>query len=95
MKLVKSASAITLAMALSSGLMSSPAFADVPSKPGDLRVIDANKNGKVEKDEYLAFMAREFDKAAGKKGYCTFEEVDQGFRQMPATWGYDLGAGTS
>lgn len=88
MKLINSASAVALALALSGGLVSSQAWADLPSKTGDIRVIDTNKNGKVEKDEYLAFMAKEFDKTAGKKGYCTFEEVDQAFRQMPADWGY-------
>jgi hypothetical protein len=94
MKLVKSASAVVLALALSSGLMSPQALADVPSKPTDIRSLDTNKNGKIEKDEYLAFMSREFDKAAGKKGYCTFEEVEQGVRKMPTRF-YDLGAGTS
>ncbi len=83
MKLVKSASAIALVMALSAGLVSGQALADVPSKPTDIRTLDTNKNGKVEKDEYLAFMSKEFDKAAGKKGYCTFEEVHKGFQDMP------------
>jgi len=51
--------------------------------------MDTNKNGKVEKDEYLAFMAKEFDKAAGKKGYCTFEEVDKGVKEMHKYWEFD------
>lgn len=84
MKLIKSASAVALVLTLSSGLMSTQALADVPSNPTDIRSMDTNKNGKVEKDEYLAFMAKEFDKSAGKKGYCTFEEVDRGIRTMPA-----------
>lgn len=88
MKLIKSASAVALALTLSGGLISTQAVADVPSNPGDIRTMDTNKNGKVEKDEYLAFMAKEFDKSAGKKGYCTFEEVDKGFRGMPSTWQY-------
>lgn len=88
MKLINSASAIALALALSGGLISSPVMADLPAKTGDIRVMDTNKNNKVEKDEYLVFMAKEFDKTAGKKGFCTFEEVDQGMRQMPADWGY-------
>lgn len=84
MKLVKSASAVVLALALSGGLISTQALADVPSKPTDIRIMDTNKNGKVEKDEYLAFMAKEFDKSAGSKGYCTFQEIDRAFREMPS-----------
>lgn len=83
MKLVNSASAVALLLALSGGLVSGQALADLPTAKVDIRTIDTNKNGRVEKDEYLAFMAKEFDKAAGKKGYCTFEEIDKGFRAMP------------
>ncbi|MEF8730699.1 MAG: EF-hand domain-containing protein [Candidatus Accumulibacter meliphilus] len=82
MKLTNTTSAIALLMALSGGLVSGQALADLPSPQVDIRTIDTNKNGKVEKDEYLAFMAKEFDKSAGKKGYCTFEEVNQGFEHM-------------
>lgn len=85
MKLMKSASVIAVSMALAGGLPA-PAFADLPSKPGDIRVMDTNKNGKVEKDEYLAFMAKLFDQTAGTKGYCTFAEIDQGFRSLPGGW---------
>lgn len=90
MKLMKSASVIAISMALAGGF-SAPAFADLPSKPADIRVMDTNKNGKVEKDEYLAFMAKRFDESAGKKGYCTFEEIDQGFRNLPGGWGLPPG----
>ena len=95
MKLINSASAVAMALALSGGLVSSPAWADLPSQTGDIRVIDTNKNKRVEKDEYLAFMAKEFNKTAGKKGYCTFEEVDQAFRSMPSDWGYRVIQGGS
>ncbi|MBI5789933.1 MAG: hypothetical protein HZA63_00505 [Rhodocyclales bacterium] len=75
-----SVSILALTLALGAGMLTTPAFADLPNKPGDIRVMDTNKNGRIEKDEYLAHMAKMFDKAAGTKGYCTFEEVIQGFR---------------
>lgn len=83
MKSAKFASAIATALILGAGV-SVPAFADLPNADQrvNIRSLDTNKNGKIEKDEYLAFMAREFDKTAGAKGYCTFEEVDRGFRHM-------------
>lgn len=76
----KSISILALSLALSGGMLATPAFADLPGQPIDIRVMDTNKNGKVEKDEYLAFMSKMFDRSAGTKGYCTFEEVKQGFR---------------
>lgn len=84
MRTAKFVSALALALALGAGV-SAPAFADLPKAEQrvNIRALDTNKNGKVEKDEYLAFMAKEFDKSAGAKGYCTFEEVDRGFRRMP------------
>lgn len=75
----KSISILALSLALGGSMLATPAFADLPRQPGDIRVMDTNKNGRVEKDEYLAFMAKQFDKAAGTKGYCTFEEIKQGF----------------
>lgn len=84
MKTAKFVSALALALALGASV-SVPAFADLPKAEEriNIRALDTNKNGKIEKDEYLAFMAKEFDKSAGAKGYCTFEEVDRGFRRMP------------
>lgn len=76
----KTVSILALTLALGGGMLATPAFADLPSKPGDIRVMDTNKNGKIEKDEYLAFMAKQFDRAAGAKGYCTFQEIIEGFR---------------
>ena len=81
MSLIKSATAVVLAMALT-GLSVNAVLADLPSKPRSVEVMDTNKNGKVEKQEYLAFMGGEFDKAAGSKGYCTFAEIKAGTRNM-------------
>ncbi|GAB4181079.1 MAG: hypothetical protein Fur0039_25930 [Rhodocyclaceae bacterium] len=89
MTLSKSATAIALALALTGGLAAAPAFADLPSKPQDIRIMDTNKNGRVEKQEYLAFMAKAFDETAGAKGYCTFEEIDRAIRGFPGQWLYD------
>ena len=83
MKATKSATLITLSLALLGAVASAPALAELPKGAVNVKVMDTNKNGKVEKDEYLAFMAKEFDKTAGAKGYCTFEEVDRGIRLMP------------
>ena len=82
--------AVALALALSGTFVAAPALADLPSKPGDIRVMDTDRNGKVEKQEYLAFMAKEFEKTAGAKGYCTFAEIDQAFRNMPGAWTFDV-----
>lgn len=75
----KSISILALTLALSGGMLATPAFAATPSNAGDVKVMDANNNGKVEKTEYLAFMSKAFDRAAGTKGYCTYEEVKKGF----------------
>jgi len=83
MKLTRSASLVALTFALVGGMAAAPALADLPKGAVNVKTMDTNKNGKVEKDEYLAFMAKEFDKTAGAKGYCTFEEVDRGIRLMP------------
>ncbi len=82
-RLKKSSTVFALLLALGGGLTAGAALADVPSKPADLRVMDTNKDGKVSKEEYLAFMGKLFDQAAGAKGYCTFEEIDHAFRSMP------------
>lgn len=63
------------------GMLASPlALADLPqaNKPQNVREMDTNNNGRVEKEEYVAYMTRNFEKAAGSKGYCTFEEVQRG-----------------
>lgn len=78
-KLTKIASAVVLGVALSGG--AGLALADVPLN-SPIRQIDTNKDNKITKEEYLAFMAKEFDKAAGAKGYCTYEEVQKGFGGM-------------
>jgi hypothetical protein len=73
MKLSKIASAIALGVALAGGSVGS-ALADVPAN-SPVWSMDVNKDKKVTKEEYLAFYAKMFDKAAGKKGYCTYEEI--------------------
>ena len=83
MKLMKPISALAVVLALGAGsLVTSTAFADLPKAPSKISVIDTNKNGKIEKSEFLAHMSASFDKAAGAKGYCTYEEVQQGFADM-------------
>lgn len=81
MKLASTLSAAAVTLALIGGMASSNAFADVPKAPKDIAAMDTNKNGRIEKDEYMKAMAAEFDKTAGSKGYCTFEEVAEGWRQ--------------
>jgi len=82
MRFAPTLSAAVLTLALAGGLASAPVFADIPKAPSKISVMDTNKNGRIEKEEYLAYMGKEFDKSAGSKGYCTFEEVAEGFRQM-------------
>lgn len=81
MKLASTLSAAAVTLALIGGMAAPSAFADVPKTPKDIAAMDTNKNGRIEKDEYLKAMSAEFDKAAGSKGYCTFEEVAEGWRQ--------------
>jgi len=61
-------------------------LADLPSKPESVKTMDTNKNGKVEKQEYLAYMGKAFDKLSGGKGYCTFAEVRFGTSVMNAAF---------
>lgn len=82
----KSLSILALTLALGGGMLATPSFAAVPSNAGDVQVMDTNKNGKVEKDEYLAYMSKAFDKAAGTKGYCTFEEIKKG---LSNSWNFN------
>ena len=86
MNLIKSASVVALAIALAGGLAAQSALADLPNTPANVKIIDKNKNGRIEKDEYLAYMGAQFDKAAGKKGYCTFEEISDGLRKLGSTF---------
>lgn len=81
MKLAHSLSALVLSVALLGGF-ATPTFADVPKAPNNISNIDSNKNGRIEKEEYLTYMSAAFDELAGAKGYCTFEEVKEGFRRM-------------
>lgn len=82
MRPMKSASVVALAIALAGGLAAQTALADLPNTPANVKIMDKNKNGKIEKAEYLAYMGAQFDKAAGNKGYCTFEEISTGLRKL-------------
>lgn len=83
MKLAHSLSALALSVALLGGF-ATPTFAALPKAPTNISAIDTNKNGRIEKEEYLAHMSASFDQLAGGKGYCSFEEVKEGFRQLNA-----------
>lgn len=82
MELMRTVGAITIATALAGGFPVNSAFADLPQKPFNVKVMDTNNNNRIERTEYVAFMGAEFDKIAGGKGYCTYKEVATGLRQM-------------
>jgi len=73
---------VALAMLLGAGLLASPVHAELPKEPRNVAVMDANKDGKIDRDEYLDYMGTQFDKRAGTKGYCTFEEVSEGAKDI-------------
>ena len=82
---------IALALLLTGGLMAAPAFAELPAKPGNVAAIDSNADGRIEKQEYLAYMGAQFDKRAASKGYCTYEEVESNTRNGFDVWGPNIG----
>jgi hypothetical protein len=82
MKLTKILTATALTVAITGGMFAAPAYADVPKGPAAISVLDTNKNGRIEKDEYISYMSAAFDKSAGTKGYCTFEEIASGFQAL-------------
>jgi len=82
MSFVKTASVAALALTLATGLAIPPARADLPNTPTNVKVMDKNKNGRIERTEYLAYMGAQFDQLAGSKGYCTFEEVSAGLKKL-------------
>lgn len=73
---------LALVALLGTGLLAAPAIADTPSIPRNIKTMDANKDGRIDREEYLTFLSERFDEAADSKGYCTFEEVRQGFDWM-------------
>jgi len=75
----KSVSILAVSLALAGGMFATPAFAD---KMDDMtKMMDTNKNGMIEKDEYLAYHSKVFDKmAADKKGQATMKDVMKSFR---------------
>jgi len=89
MRPMKSVSIAALAIALAGGLAAQTAWADLPNTPANVKIMDQNKNGKVEKHEYLAYMGAQFDRLAGNKGYCTFEEVSQGLQKLGSAFPWD------
>lgn len=88
MKLKHALPATALAFALATGFAANSAYADVPKAVANVAVMDTNKDGKISKQEYLAFMGKAFDESAGAKGYCTFEEVNKGFRNLQERYGW-------
>ena len=74
----------TLALLLAGGLLAVPAHADLPKPAPNIVEMDTDKNGTIEKAEFLAFMEVQFDKSAAGKGYCTYEEIETGARTV---WG--------
>lgn len=82
MKLTGLVSMSALALALGGGLVAPSAWADLPNTPANVKLMDANNNGRIEKSEYLAYMGSQFDRQAGSKGYCTFDEVSTGLRSL-------------
>lgn len=81
MKLTKIASALALGVALTAG-SAGFALADLPPN-SPIRLMDANKDNKVTKEEFLAYHAKMFDSVAGKKGYCTYEELQKFYLDNP------------
>lgn len=83
MNTMKTASVIALAVVLAGGMAAQqPAWADLPNTPANVKIMDKNNNGKIEKSEYLAYMSAQFDRLAGNKGYCTYEEVSSGLKRL-------------
>lgn len=82
MSMTKKSTMVALAMLLGAGLVASPVYAELPKQTRNVAVMDTNKDGKIDRDEYLGYMGAQFDKRAGTKGYCTFEEVSEGAKSI-------------
>ncbi|MBT0960295.1 hypothetical protein [Denitromonas iodatirespirans] len=82
MNMTKNSTMVVLAMLLGAGLVASPAHAELPKQSRNVAVMDTNKDGKIDRGEYLGYMGAQFDKRAGTKGYCTFEEVSEGAKNF-------------
>ena len=84
---VKSLSgAVLLGLAV---LASNPGFAagDPNLKSAEsIKKMDANRDGKLTKDEYLVAMGAVFDRHAGPKGYCTPEEARDVMKELQKSW---------
>lgn len=55
-------------------LASTPTLAQTISN-ADIMKMDTNKDGRLDRSEYLAAMIKVFDAHAGAKGYCTPTEA--------------------
>ncbi len=79
----ESVSALAAAAFVAGGIAVAPARADLPkAQTVNIKAMDTNKNGRIEKEEYMAAMSAMFDRAAGTKGYCTYEEVSKGLGEL-------------
>jgi hypothetical protein len=79
----QSVSALAAAGLLAGSFASSSARADLPkAQEANIKAMDKNKNGRIEKEEFIAYMSAMFDRSAGAKGYCTYEEVAKGLSQL-------------
>jgi hypothetical protein len=72
-------------------LVASPSFAAnanpcAAENSVNIKKMDANHDGKLSKQEYLAAMGAIFDKHAGAKGYCTPEEAEAVRMDMLRAW---------
>ncbi|MBL8416295.1 MAG: hypothetical protein JNM42_17840 [Propionivibrio sp.] len=86
----KSVSIVALSLALAGGMIATPAFA-ADNSADMMKMMDTNKNGMIEKDEYLAYHSKVFDKMpVDKKGGATMQDVMKSFRDSFdfKTYGY-------
>jgi hypothetical protein len=92
MKLVKSASAVALAISLAGALAVQPAGAveSMPNTPENAgKLMDTNNNGKIDRYEFLRYQGRMFDQAVGAKGYATYADVSKMVKSMASAFPID------
>jgi hypothetical protein len=89
----KSVSIVALSLALAGGMIATPAFA-ADNSAEMMKMMDTNKNGMIEKDEYLAYHSKMFDKMpVDKKGGATMTDV---MKTFPAGFNFmTFGGGTT
>ena len=74
----KSLSILALSLALGGGMIATPSFA-ADNSADMMKMMDTNKNGMVEKDEYIAYHSKMFDKMAGTKSNLSSQDVMKSF----------------